>query len=307
MPSTCLRDQGCAIVAASLTELVTRDENPYVPINPDELAADAIECAEAGAAIVHFHARNPDGSQAKTNDSLYREALELIAKESDVLMWPTAMSLSASSDLSLKSGLPHVWALDDHPPAGGRFRIAPFDVFRKGASPRLDPITGRLATNHDIGEYDTWSPPEALQEMLDRKLIPLIHCADVGEVRWAYHVTREGIIPPPAFIQVQFFGAALLGPSPTIRNLDACFAEWGGGDVEWLVAAQMMPSEQSLDALYDHALERGAGIRVGLGDSGTLYPGLRNVDHVEMAVKRLEKFGLSPATPSQLLSRLEGN
>ena len=49
----------CAVTGSIHTPTMT----PYLPITPDQIAADSIAAAESGAAIVHLHARNPDGSQ----------------------------------------------------------------------------------------------------------------------------------------------------------------------------------------------------------------------------------------------------
>jgi 3-keto-5-aminohexanoate cleavage enzyme len=302
-----LRDQGRAIVMAALTEFVTKAEHPNVPYVPEEIAVDAIACAAAGATIVHVHSRNGDGTQAPTNDGIYREAMELIAKESDVLVWPTALQLEG--DLSAASGMPHIWALDDTPPEGAPLRVAPFDVWRKGPAPRVDGSTGRLLHYHYDGraERDAWSPPEALGEIRRRGLHPLVCCSEPGDVRWAYHVAREGVLASPVLVQVQLFGGLLLGPAPTVANLETCMDEWGDDqDVEWIVAAQMLQDPALLDALLDRGLERGAGIRVGIGDTPALHPTARNVDLVEAAVNRLARFDLVPARPADLVARLEG-
>ena len=50
------------ILEARINEYAMRDQNPHVPWTPDEIADTAARCREAGASIVHFHARNPDGS-----------------------------------------------------------------------------------------------------------------------------------------------------------------------------------------------------------------------------------------------------
>ena len=49
------------ILEARINEYAMRDQNPHVPWTPDEIADTAARCREAGASIVHFHARNPDG------------------------------------------------------------------------------------------------------------------------------------------------------------------------------------------------------------------------------------------------------
>ena len=62
------------ITAALVGSLPTKEQNPYVPITPDELAADALACYKAGASVVHVHARTPDGKN--THDAaIFKEKL----------------------------------------------------------------------------------------------------------------------------------------------------------------------------------------------------------------------------------------
>ena len=65
------------ITAALCGSWATKDMNPAVPYTPEEIARDAYECWKAGAAIVHIHVRNADGSPS-TKFELYKETIERI-------------------------------------------------------------------------------------------------------------------------------------------------------------------------------------------------------------------------------------
>ena len=67
------------IVEVGQNEFTTKAQNPHVPYTPEEVAADAVACAAAGAAVVHFHARDDDGEQDWSGTARYREALDLIS------------------------------------------------------------------------------------------------------------------------------------------------------------------------------------------------------------------------------------
>ena len=61
--------------------------SPYLPITPDEIAQNAIDAANAGAASVHIHARNPENGQPSSDLDLYEEIIEKIrAKNKDVII-----------------------------------------------------------------------------------------------------------------------------------------------------------------------------------------------------------------------------
>jgi 3-keto-5-aminohexanoate cleavage enzyme len=78
------------IIEAALNEIVMREEHPHVPITAEEIARDAYECYNAGASIVHFHARDRrTGSNQPDNTALYQEAVRRIRDKCDLLWWPT--------------------------------------------------------------------------------------------------------------------------------------------------------------------------------------------------------------------------
>ena len=77
------------IIEARVNEFMMREEgNPNVPYTPHEIAADAVKCREAGAAILHFHARRPDGAPDHDAET-YAETVGRILAASDILVHPT--------------------------------------------------------------------------------------------------------------------------------------------------------------------------------------------------------------------------
>ena len=74
------------IITAALTGAeVTREQQPALPITPEEIGIAAAECAAAGASIVHVHARNPDGSPTQSK-AVYRQIIAEIKKRCDVIV-----------------------------------------------------------------------------------------------------------------------------------------------------------------------------------------------------------------------------
>src|SRR3712207_5382488 len=77
------------IIEARVNEYMDRARgNPNVPYTPAEIAADAVACREAGAAVLHFHARKSDG-QPEHDPSSYAETVRRIRESSDILVHPT--------------------------------------------------------------------------------------------------------------------------------------------------------------------------------------------------------------------------
>jgi 3-keto-5-aminohexanoate cleavage enzyme len=73
------------LTAAIVGAEVTREQTPYLPITAEEIAAEAVRCREAGAAVIHLHVRTPDGRPSQ-DEGLFREAIEAIRARTDVII-----------------------------------------------------------------------------------------------------------------------------------------------------------------------------------------------------------------------------
>ena len=76
------------ILEARINEYMSRDLNPNVPWLPEEIGEDAARCREEGASVVHFHARNADGSPDHSAVT-YSRAIREVRARSDILIHPT--------------------------------------------------------------------------------------------------------------------------------------------------------------------------------------------------------------------------
>jgi uncharacterized protein (DUF849 family) len=78
------------IITAAVTGSVTiPTQTPHLPITPGAIAADAIACARAGAAAVHLHARDPRNGRPSADPEIFREIIQQIKAESDVIIGTT--------------------------------------------------------------------------------------------------------------------------------------------------------------------------------------------------------------------------
>jgi len=82
-----------------------RDPNPRVPWSPEEIARDAAACRDAGASIVHYHARDPETGAASSDLSLYEDAARSIRARCDAIVMPT---LGASTVTLLDARIGHI-------------------------------------------------------------------------------------------------------------------------------------------------------------------------------------------------------
>ena len=286
-----LRDQGKVIVEVGLNETLPKGRHPHLPCTPAEIAADAVACVAAGAAVVHWHARNPDGSQAWTGHGQYREALEIVGRSCNPVVYPTYFA-----DLS------HVWAIDDDPPPGCRFEMAPFDVFQEVRNPMWNARADALrAIDLDRPEGAEAGVPPNLAEMQRRGLVPSIAAFELGELRWAAHAARLGLFDGTPQVKLFLCGQYLKGPAPTIEGLRAFLAQWPADiPAEITVVAMTMHEPSICEEILRESIALGAHVRVGIGDNPDAWPGATNVELVSRAVEEIRKAGLEPASPDDV-------
>ena len=290
-----LRDQGLVAIEVGLNETAGKDRNPNVPYGPAEVAAAAVAAADAGAAVVHFHARHDDGSQAWDGDGIYREAMSAIAEAGcDVLTYPTYLA----GDLS------HLWALCEDPPKGPGLRFGPFDVVQHVKRVQWNHETGRIEGMTALGgDHSEAADPPVLRRFRELGLVPSIGAFELGDVKWAVLAARSGLVDTPLCLKLFLNDSWVRGPFADLGGLDA-FVSQVPPDVpaEVTIVPYEMASAERCWELLDAALARGHHIRVGIGDNPSAFPDATNADLVARAVELAARHGLAPATPAQVLA-----
>ena len=97
------------VIEVRVNEYMMRDVNPNVPWTADELARDAEATRAAGASVLHFHARNPDGSPAHEYEA-YRDSMRAIRNASDLILHPTLGQITIQGDEARVSHIPRLVA-----------------------------------------------------------------------------------------------------------------------------------------------------------------------------------------------------
>jgi 3-keto-5-aminohexanoate cleavage enzyme len=299
-----LRDDGKVVIEVGLNETAGKGRNPNLPYGPDEVADAAIDAARAGAAIIHFHARNDDGSQAWNDDRCYREAMEAIAAESDVICYPTY-----PPRVPTEERFAHVWALADEP-SSAPLELAPIDIGSRNvvlwdrreqsfASLDLLPAESQVAIN---------SPAEiewVIARGDERKLHPTLGIFDMTYLRYSVHALWAGLLRPPLLLKWFLTERWVSGAFPTPAGLDAYISQIPADvDYEGIVVPYAMYDRADIEALWRHGLDRSQGIRVGIGDNPDAFPSATNAELVERAVDLIGERGLVAATSADVRARL---
>ncbi|MBX5480670.1 MAG: 3-keto-5-aminohexanoate cleavage protein [Myxococcaceae bacterium] len=261
------------ITAAMVGAEVTRKDTPYLPITAEEIAEDAAKCREAGAAMVHIHVRNPDGTPSQDTE-LFRAAIRAIRKKCDILIQTStggAVGMSAEE------------------------RCGPLKL-TGGDRPDMATLTTGTV---NFGEEVFWNPRPLVREIAARikaiGLRPEIECFDAGMIDEANVLAKAGLIELPAHYDFVLGVPGGLGARP--EALDFLRASIPEGST-WTCAA--MARHQL--PFVELAAVRGGNARVGLEDNIYLSKGVLakgNWELVVEAVKRARAHGREIATPEQ--------
>ena len=246
------------IIEARINEYSMRHDNPHVPWTPDEIAETAARCREAGASIVHFHARNPDGSPLHTVEA-YAEIIRKIRARCDILVHPTLG-----------------WFSNDGDPAG---RIACVTTLARDPATRPDiaPIdTGSV----NLESYDavtrTFRHPERVyinrtdtlqlyaKEFKASGIKPQLVTWSIGFTRRAEALMQQGLVDEPAYFLINMTdGDCLTGHPGTPEGLDAHLRFLPKGRrLEW--SANLVGGD--LVRLAGLAASLGGHVAPGIGD-----------------------------------------
>ena len=278
-----------------------RAQSPHVPYSPQECADEARQCAEAGAAVVHWHARDPvTGAQRLDDAALYGAALDLM-RPSGVLAYPSYPPWPVVPD----DRLAHVWALRER----HGLELAPLDLGSVGTVVR-DEHTRSFGPGVDLlREHGVVANPlPFLLDTIERSsalgMVPSRAAFDVGFTRTMVLLSQAGKLRPPLFLKIFLSGAWAVGPFPTEEALDFHLRQIPGDlDVEWIVVPYALDDAALVERLCRHALVRGGGMRIGIGDNPAAFPDVSNAALVERAARWVTESGRTLATSAGVRHR----
>ena len=278
-----------------------RAQNPHVPYSAEECAEDARRSAEAGAAVVHWHARDPvTGAQRLDDVEQYGRALDRM-RPSGVLGYPSYPPWPVPG----ADRLAHVWTLHERcglelaPVDLGSVGIVVWDERARDFGPDVDGLR-----EHGVVTNPLPFVLDALERAYARRMIPTVAAFDVGFTRTMVLLARAGRLRPPIFLKIFLSGAWAVGPFPTEDALDFHLRQIPSDlDVEWLLVPYALGDPSLVERLCRHALARGGGIRIGIGDDPAAFPGATNAALVERAARWVAESGRPLATPNDVRHR----
>jgi uncharacterized protein (DUF849 family) len=291
----------CAVTGA----IHTPSMSPYLPVTPEEIIEAAVGAAQAGAAIIHLHARDPLTGKPDQSPDAFGKFLPHIKKRTDAVLNLTSggspfMKIDERIQPSLRFA-PEVASLNM-----GSFNFALFPMLERFTEFKHDWERKHLEDSRDLIFRNTFKDIEyALAACSANQTRFEFECYDIGHLYNLAHFAERGLVKPPFFVQSVFGILGGIGThhediSHMRRTADRLF----GRDYQWSVLGA------GRHQLRVAAIGAGMGgnVRVGLEDSLWLGKGTlakSNASQVHQVRQIIEGLGLEIATPAEARQLLE--
>ncbi|HLF31822.1 MAG TPA: 3-keto-5-aminohexanoate cleavage protein [Xanthomonadales bacterium] len=294
------------ITCAVTGSIHTPTMSPYLPITPAEIAEASIQAAQAGAAIIHLHARDPATGQPSANPDHFMGFLPRIKAECDAVI---NISTGGSSLMTLDERLaparlaePEMCSLNMGTMNFGIFPLQDrYQDWKHDWEPRLLDATRRVPFKNSFADIEM-----ILDELgRDKGARFEFECYDLGQIETLAFYLKQGRVQAPLYVQFVLGVLGGVGASP--ENLAAMKAS----------ADRLLGDQYEFSVLATGAMQMrlatmgaisGGNVRVGLEDSLSIAPrklARSNAEQVSKIRLILETLNLEIATPDEARQRLQ--
>jgi uncharacterized protein (DUF849 family) len=297
---------GKVVITCAVTGSIhTPTMSPYLPLTPDEVAGQAIEAAEAGAAILHLHARDPKDGRPTPDPKVFMEFLPRIKQASDAVINITTggghgMTLDERLAAPLKAS-PEMCSLNM-----GSMNFGLFPMLAKYKEFKHDWERVHLENSRDFIFRNTFKDIEYILKNLGEAHGTRFEfeCYDIGHLYTLAHFLDRKLVKPPLFVQTIFGILGGIGADPeNLTHAKHIADKLFGNDYCWSILAA---GRHQLPLVTMGAI-MGGNVRVGLEDSlfvGKVQLARSNADQVRRIRSILENLSLEIATPAEARSML---
>jgi len=285
----------CAVTGA----IHTPSMSPHLPVTAEEIADAAIGAAEAGAAIVHLHARNPETGRPDQTPEAFAPFLKVIKQRSNCVVNLTTggapTMLVAERVRPAATFLPEIASLNM-----GSMNFGLYPMLNRFTEFRHDWERAHLEGSRDLVFRNTFQDIEyVLRTLGDAGTRFEFECYDISHLYNLAHFLDRGLVKPPLFVQSVFGILGGIGPHPEdVMHMKRTADRLFGDSYRWSV----LGAGRNQMAIAAMAGSMGANVRVGLEDSLWIGPGQlaeSNAQQVSRARQILEGLGREIATPDE--------
>ena len=293
------------ITCAVTGSIHTPSMSPYLPVTSAEIATAALEAADAGAAIVHLHARDPSDGRPSQDVGLFRQFVPEIKEKSDVIInITTGGSPTMTVEERLQPALqlkPEIASLNM-----GSMNFGLYEMLGRFKEFKHDWEKPYLAGSDDRVFKNTFKDiAYILQSCSENQTRFEIECYDIGHLYTAAHFLERGLVKPPLFIQSVFgLRGGIGGHAEDILQMRRTADRLFGKDYVWSVLGAGR-GQMPIAAI---SASIGGNVRVGLEDSLWESPGqlaTSSAAQVKRVRTIIEALSLEVATPEEARQMLQ--
>jgi uncharacterized protein (DUF849 family) len=284
----------CAVTGA----IHTPSMSPYLPVTPDQIVDAAIGAAEAGAAIVHLHARNPETGRPDQSPEAFGRFVARIKQRSNVVINLTS---GGSPDMRVEQRVspahtfkPEVASLNM-----GSMNFALYPMLNRYKEFKHEWEKTYLEGTRDLVFRNTFKDIEfVLRTCADNGTRFEFECYDIGHLYNLAHFLERGLVKPPLFVQSVFgiLGGIGTHPEDVMHMRRTADRLLGRENYRWSV----LGAGRAQMVIGAMAVAMGGNLRVGLEDSLWMGPGKlaeSNAQQVKNARQIIEGLGFEVAGP----------
>lgn len=283
------------MIESAINGNALRNLNPHIPYSPQEIADDAIATCKAGAALIHFHVRNPQTGEWVQDVPYYAEVYRRTREKCNPLLWPT---FPFGDDPAPR--FQHFFDLAKDPktkPDLGAGDMGSVNLVAYDAKTKTVHGSGFIYKNN----YDTIR--YFLEGSRELGLRPTLQIFDPSFLRAALIFLEQGLLTEPLLLKFYLGGPELpFGLPPNLKSLEAYLEMLKGVRCNWFAATLGGDNIPLIPTI----LSLGGHIRIGLEDYQYAATGqLTNPQIVERVVAIIKAMGHEVATPDEARRMLE--
>ncbi len=288
------------IISCAVTGSIhTPSMSPYLPVTAAEIADAAIGAAEAGAAIVHLHARDPKDGRPDQSPEAFEPFLRVIKQSCDVVV---NLTTGGSPYMSVEERVrpAQVWRPEVASLNMGSMNFGLFPMLKRYKEFQYDWEEPMLQGSHDLVFRNSFKDIRYALETLNATGARYeFECYDTSMLYNLHYFWKEGLVQGPLFIQTCFGLMGGIGSHPDdVMHMKRTADRLFGDQYRWSVlaagAAQMRVAAM--------AASMGGHVRVGLEDNLWIDKGRlasSNAEQVTRVRQIIEGLGLEIATPDE--------
>jgi uncharacterized protein (DUF849 family) len=291
----------CAVTGA----IHTPSMSPHLPITPQEIADAAIGAAEAGAAVVHLHARDPQNGKPDQSPDAFAPFLQVIKQRCNAII---NITTGGAPTMSIEERLKpaHHFAPEVASLNMGSMNFGLYPMLNRFKEFRHDWERPYLEGSRDRIFKNTFADIEhILTSCAENGTRFEVECYDIGHLYTLAHFAERGVIKPPFFVQSVFGILGGIGPHPEdVAHMKRTADRLFGSEYHWSV----LGAGRNQLPIAAMAAAMGGNVRVGLEDSLWIGAGRlaeSNAQQVRAARQIIEGLGLDIASSDEAREILE--